>query len=169
MKQSEQAQARVWRAGVPTAPDVDAMMARWGSVKIGDVIAHSEIERAIGARRSTDRYQTVVTAFRRRLERDQNVVLGAVPGVGYKVLSDAERVDAGYGKLATSGRAVRRAGTLAQGVESQDLTPEYRARATHLVAVSATIAGAMRTQAKRLARDLSGIRKVTAEQEGAGR
>lgn len=87
---------RVLSKGVPCGPDVRKLLDAFGAPQPGDQIEHTEVEDALGTiRYRSERYKTVVAAWRKTLLEKHNVDLQAVPGVGYRALNDEERVDAG--------------------------------------------------------------------------
>jgi hypothetical protein len=149
----------IWAAGVPTAPDVDALLQSFPLTSPGDEILHENIEKRLGGlSRRTFRYKTILDALRKKLERERNIILGAMPGRGYVVLDNNERVDAGSAKMQHAGRAARRAAVLSSGASRKDLDAEHRAKQDHLTVVSASIIGAMRTQARALNAELKGLK-----------
>jgi hypothetical protein len=151
----------MWNAGVPTEPDVRRLDEAFPALEIGDVIQHEAIEAVLGIGRKTFRYKTVVNAWRRRMEAERNIVLGAVIGEGYRVLTDAERVECGGGKLRSAGRATTRAATLVTGADRAKLPPELQAKADHVSAAAASILGALRLQAKALNTQLREVQRLT--------
>ncbi len=85
-------------AGMPTKPDVDRLMEHFGIPKEDQLLPWGDIEGVIGHRRGTHRFATVLSAWRRRLFREHNVVLDSVPGEGLVALSPDGRVEFGVRK-----------------------------------------------------------------------
>jgi len=152
--------ATIWGAGVPTEPDVKAIVAKFAPFAVGDLLTHDALETVTNTKRGTHRYRTIITALKRHTERECGLVLGAVAGTGYKVLDDCERVDMGLGKLHSAGRASMRAVTVVSGTDKASMPAEYRIRADHVTACAATVVGAMRTQSKALRDELQGVKRI---------
>jgi len=161
MKKRKIAQGVIWSAGIPTAPDVDAILEKYRLTCPGDGVRHDQIESLLNIKRNTHRYRSIITAVKRRLERERNLILAAMPGIGFTVLDNNERVDAGSNKMHMAGRAARRAVVLANGATRTELDAEHQAKADHMVVVSATILGALRTQARELNIKLEGLKRLT--------
>jgi hypothetical protein len=140
----------VFSAGVPTAPDVDKLVSVFGDLPEGRVIQWAEIEQATGLFRGTNRFGTVVDAWRKRIERDSNIILGAVAGTGLKVLDRRERCELGGAKLKSGLRSTRRGGAVVAKTDRTGLPAEVVRAADHVVRISAMIVGVAATEAKRL-------------------
>ena len=81
--------------GLPTAMDVRQLVETFGQSPIeGREITHEEVERVIGVARSASRYKSVTGAWRRHMLAEHNVDVGAVAGVGFRILRPDERVTA---------------------------------------------------------------------------
>jgi len=128
---------------------------------MGDLLTHEQLEATIGTARNGARYRTVLAAFRRNVETDLNLVLGADPGRGLKVLTDSERVGCGVGKVRSSGRAIVRATTLVSGADRRNLGAEDAARADHVGQLANRIMQTMRTQAKELRLELVEVKRLS--------
>lgn len=88
--------SRMFFAGMPTEPDVKKLREHFSELPEGLEIPHEEIETCIAAKRDQSRYRTIVTAWRKSLLNQNNVELGSVAGVGYKVLTPGERLRHNY-------------------------------------------------------------------------
>ena len=64
-----------FRDGMPTGPDVTALMKRWPELKVGDHIPYANVERVIGVAHRGKRWRSITNAWRRRLKRDHQLVL----------------------------------------------------------------------------------------------
>ena len=80
--------------GIPTKLDVDKLIQRFGIPEENATFTWEEIAETIGQEKGTYRFKTVVTAWRRQLEQDHNVLLFA-PGqnVGLTVADANTRID----------------------------------------------------------------------------
>jgi hypothetical protein len=91
--------------GMPSGPDVRKLLDAFGALQPGLQITHAEMEDAlVTVRYGSQRYKTVVAAWRKTLLDRHNIDIQSVPGIGYRVLNDEERVDAG---LSGSKRGLR--------------------------------------------------------------
>jgi hypothetical protein len=84
--------SKAYFGGLPTAIDVRKLSDSFGEPDVGRTITHEEIEAALGIEHASNRYRTVVLSWRRKLLSESNIELGAVPGVGFKVLAADERI-----------------------------------------------------------------------------
>lgn len=146
----------------PTAPDVDRLAAM--AYVEGATITHAEIEEAIGEWRGSKRYQTVVGAWKRRMLRERNIVLAAVPGVGYEVLLPGQRVTAGASLREQAVRRARLGQRILRGTDTARLTPEERAVWDHEAKVGAAVIAVGRTSM----RQVEASAKLAALAEKAG-
>src|SRR5574343_393784 len=78
--------------GVPTKIDVDKLMDLFKRFKEGDIIPYTDVESVGSVTRNTGRYGSVVSAWRRRMMREANALLIAVPNEGYRIETPAERM-----------------------------------------------------------------------------
>lgn len=129
--QKDAAQGTVFLGGVPTDVEVRDLRSRWpeSEMKPGDVIPYEVVEEMIGAKRHTSRWASVTGRWRKIVERETpHLVVGTERGVGFKVLSAAEKLDLSETKLDTAARAVRRSYKVAARVEVKELDDDERAR-----------------------------------------
>ena len=77
--------------GKPTSADVRRIR---GALKFseGVIISHQQIEAIVEEDWRSQRYRTITSALRRKL-KDDDIYLEALPGIGFKVLNDADRVE----------------------------------------------------------------------------
>lgn len=136
--------------GIPTEIDVNALISAFGVPAIGQIITHKRIEAVVCVDHNECRYKTVVAAWRRKLEREHNIIFRAVPGNGYEVLDSRGRVDLCGKKYKSGLRSVRRSSSIAMRTERGTLTPEETAVLDHIVKVNATIHSIAATEARKL-------------------
>ena len=95
--------------GIPTAPDVKRLDDAYGSLSVGQKLQWGELASVVGESPGTYRFRTIVTQWRRKLDRDRNIIMGAVRGEGLEVLDGHGRaVHVGVGfksGMRKSGRA----------------------------------------------------------------
>lgn len=105
----------VFRGPVPTDIDVGKLRARWPEhcLIVGQVVLHSDIETLLNLLRDTNRYRNVVKRWRDRIESETgHLILGAVPGIGYRVLDNRGKIDLADSKIRTAGKYAHRAHTV---------------------------------------------------------
>ena len=136
--------------GIPTEIDVLALINAFGVPSVGEIIQHERIESVVCVEKNKYRYKTVVAAWRRKLEREHNIILRAVPGTGYEVLDSKGRVDLSGNKYKYGLRAVRRSASIALRTDRSTLKKEDEAVLDHIIRVSATIQTVAATEARKL-------------------
>lgn len=140
----------VFNSGVPTEPDVRKLMDAFGAMQEGAVISYADISAIIGSPSKSFRFATVVNAWRKRLYREQNVVLCAVAGVGLKVADPDLRVNLAGAKYKSGIRHIRRAGDVSASTDRARLSPEAAKAADHLNRVASSVMLAAATEARKL-------------------
>ncbi len=136
--------------GIPTAPDVQALIDEFPSIAEGDFIPYGDIEEIIKVEHGSGRFISVTTAWRKKLFQEQNLLLKAVPGEGYQVLDPAGRVDFSGKKFVSGLRFVKRAGTVAGMTERSFLTTEQTKTLDHIVNTAAMIKLTSNLEARKL-------------------
>jgi hypothetical protein len=125
--------------GIPTKVDVDALVAAIGVPEAGTEIKHDDIAKIINQPVRSYRYCTVVSAWRKRLERENNVLLQALTGVGYVSLNASGRVAVAASKYKCSLRQVERSGKIAAKTDRKTLTDEEKRACDHIQNTSAAL------------------------------
>ena len=102
-----------------TSPVVRTLMEKYGEAERGTVIKHFDLEQAIGAIRSTNRFRTCASAWKRAMLREKAILCKAVPGTGYELLPANEQ-------MKEAGRYVRQAARrVFRGLDVAQRTPEH--------------------------------------------
>lgn len=78
--------------GMPTTVDVDRLIEAFGVPDAGALIPYEDVESALTLSRQQARFRTVTNAWRRRLEREHNLVIEAETNKGFLVLTNRDRV-----------------------------------------------------------------------------
>lgn len=115
--------------GIPIAPDVDRLMTI--AFEVGQVYRHEDLAAVIDESSVSGRYRSVISALKKRLRRERNLDLQSVTGLGYKVLDDNERVDAGIKDLSRSVRNVAKAADRMAAANTEKLDDLHRAQKEH--------------------------------------
>lgn len=95
-----------WETGMPTKPDVDALMKYWPEPKVGDVMTYDDVSVLIGCDWKSARFKSVTQVWRNRMQ-EKGVILECRAGEAFYVAS-ADQVSANtYGVLSSIGRKAR--------------------------------------------------------------
>ncbi len=108
--------------GVPTKPDVDMLVRKYGVPAEGTVIGFVDIADCIGVPVDSSRFRTVVHSWRRLLIREHNVLLVAEGDKTFKAANPEERMRYASGKIAGGRKAIGRAIVVAHGTDAKRLT-----------------------------------------------
>lgn len=136
--------------GIPTGPDVDRLMQAFGVPQEGTVITWLEVEAAIGSNRDSSRFQTVLQAWRWRLEKENKVWLKTLKGVGVEVADPGKRLHQGGTWVRSGFRSLRRASGLAANTDRTRLTETQRQVREHQMLLAAKLSLARRCESKAL-------------------
>jgi hypothetical protein len=140
----------IFSAGVPTGPDVDRLIAKFGTPEEGTVVPYREIVAVLGVKRGSGRWMSVIEAWKKKLRRESNIELKAVVNVGFECLDPHKRVDYAGSKYKGGLRAITRSADLARNTRPQALTQRELRVQTHLIMVAAAIQLAAATEAKKI-------------------
>lgn len=88
----------------------------------GKNVLHEELERVLDLTRDQSRYRSVTGRWRRLLQEQHGIVLKAVQGEGFRVLTEAEKVSKATGQIEGIGRAIIRTGKTLQTVDTSKLS-----------------------------------------------
>jgi hypothetical protein len=143
-----------FNGGIPTEPDVRKLMDAFGVPNEGALFSHESISRIIECDPKSHRYRSVTTAWRKKLEHEHNVVLIAVPGIGYKVGTPDDRVEHGHGKLRSGQRITRRAYRVIGTTDLSRATPANRKQAERDLSVAKAIMTAARIESRKFRPEL---------------
>ena len=133
-----EAKVKVLNGGVTTQFDVKKLLEQFPT-NPGDLIEHDDIARVIGAPWKSSRYGAVVTAWKKALVRERNVDVEAVPGVGYRVLKDVERMKSAGGNFVRGARQFKRADDKLTRVAAEKLPADARKSYDHLKQLATTM------------------------------
>mgnify|MGYP001320418575 CR=1 FL=1 len=140
-----------FNGGVPTDPEVNDLMEEIGVPRPGDIIPYTRIEAIIKTTRKRARWISVTTAWRKRLDRDHNILLKAVPNEGFEVLDNSGRVNFGGKLYKESLRRMGRAVKVVSTTDRSGLNDDEKRAADHIQKTGAQL----RLVAQTAARDLS--------------
>lgn len=136
--------------GLPTKIDVDKLMELFKQFKEGDIIPYIAVEQHGSITRHTGRYGSVVSSWRRRLMREENVLLIAVANEGYRIAPPAERMNYSANQTFQGRRRIMRASVIASATDPGRLSDEHKRLRDHLQALPARLRLAELTAPKQL-------------------
>jgi hypothetical protein len=138
--------------GIPTRTDVEVLIKTYGDPAEGELIPWDSLASTLCLDRVKNRlrFQTVIAAWRRRLEREANIYFVADPGVGLVVTDPHNRVGLSHSYHKRSLRSATRAGAIAAGTDSTRLTPEEKRANDFYQRIPALFRMASVTEAKKL-------------------
>lgn len=142
--------ASTFNRGIPTEPDVKAIEDAVGVPAVGSVVTYETLEKILRIDRGAPRFKTVVSAWRKRLFRDLNILIGAVSGTGLQVLDGHGRATASGGIFKHGLRRIARAGVIAERTETEGLNAEDRRTIDHVRGSAAALRLLAATKAKEL-------------------
>lgn len=125
--------------GVPTKPDVDKLLERFGVPDPGTEISYTDIVRVITCERGSFRFASVTNAWRKILDRNHNIILRAIPGKGFAAMTSADRVLYCGSKYKSGLRHVARSASVAERTNRTGLTENQTRSLDHLSRVGAAI------------------------------
>jgi hypothetical protein len=140
-----------FNGGISTEPEVNDLIEQIGIPVPGDQISYLRISEIIKVKKGTSRWSSVVSAWRKKLERQHNVILGAVPNEGYEVLSNSGRVNLGGKFFKESLRRMGRAVKVVTSTDRAGLSDDEVKAAEHIQKTGASLRLAAQTAARQLA------------------
>lgn len=146
--------------GIPTAPDVEKLIAKIGIPEIGRLISYSEIAETISVEFGQSRFRTVSDAWRGQLYRQHNLVLEAVAKTGFRVLDGSQRITHSSKRFKRGLKGIRRAGDIASKTSVVGLSPDELKARDHVASVATSLQLAAAVQARKLREIPSDTKRV---------
>lgn len=142
----------VFRGGVPIYPDLKRLLDRYATPDEGASIGYDDIASVIGASPSSSRFRTVVSAWRRALERPPHVrrLVAHPESRAYHVLAGDDHVRHAARKIDLSVRAAGRQVRSLSWIESSRLSEIGRAAHAVALAKGSAVLFARQRDARRL-------------------
>lgn len=141
---------KLFGGGLPTKIDVDELLNRFGTPQPGTLIRYGDIEEVIGVEKGTYRWGSVIAAWRRRLERDHDLILKARAGEGFDVLDAHGRVHFAADKHRSGMRAFARAASVAERTDRSELSSEERGALDFVAKIGGVVRTAVANERKRI-------------------
>ena len=85
-------QAKIFGGHMPTDIDVEKLNQEFGVPTEGQKLLYSDLEKCLGTSKSTSRFRSVLSAWRRLLDKKHNLLLKAIPNIGFEVMTPTMRV-----------------------------------------------------------------------------
>lgn len=152
--------SELFLGGIPTAPDVEKLLAALGVPQIGQVITYSQVSQVIALDANQSRFRTVTTAWRSQLYRTHNLLLEAVTRTGFRVLDGSQRVTHSSKRFKRGLKVIRRAGDIASKTAVAGLTPDELKARDHVASVATSLQLAAAVQARKLRELPAEIKRV---------
>ena len=118
--------------GIPTDIEVKLLSDRFGVPKQGQIIKYDDITDVIKVQRTESRWGSVVSAWRKKLERENNIILTAVKNLGFEALTSSGRVDFSAKVFKQAIKRTGRAATIASKTNRKELSESERKVCDHI-------------------------------------
>jgi hypothetical protein len=141
---------KMFDGGLPTSPDVDKLIEKYGVPGDGFTVEYDELAELIEAPVGSNRFRGVIARWRRRLERDHNVLLEAMWGSHYQYAGPKRRVDICGSQFKAGARKVEKAGVRAQRTEKAELNQDEIRTLDHVALNAAAFRAARLSMPKQL-------------------
>ena len=135
---------------VPTDAEVEQLRERYGAPAEETLITYDELMELLQIERHATRFKSVISAWRRKLYREYNVLLKCEPSVGYIVQDNHGRVDTSSRRFKAGLRRVSSATDIVMRTDREGMTTEERRHCDAIISVGATMRLATATEAKKL-------------------
>lgn len=157
VQQSEAMKLIPFKRGIPTKLDVEKLIKRFGVPIVGSVIEYADIEKELGTHRRSHRFGSVVTAWRKRLDRENNLVLAGNRMGGFEVLTAKRRVSYSSAGFKIGMKKVLRSADIACRTNVDELDAGERRVVDHIVQTSGLLQSVAHSAAKELGKPKLGI------------
>jgi hypothetical protein len=122
---------KLFFGGMSTDTELGKLMDIFSEAVPGTLITHDEIESAIGVRRDSNRYWTVLTRWKRAMFSKCNLEVASRKGEGYVVMTPAERVQKASDDTRKINNEVRRVHYRFAAIPRSGLSDQDIRRADH--------------------------------------
>ena len=121
--------------GLPTGPDVKDLLDKYGTPGYGVKIFYSDIYKLLQLdptkEKDRNRFKTVTNAWRKRLEKEHNIVTRALRGEAFQVMNASERVKDVAAHLVSGGRKIRKGAIRSRKIPLKEMTARDRVYNEH--------------------------------------
>lgn len=116
----------------------------------GDVYQHPDIAHIAECDYPSNRYASVISAWRKRLLREINIDVEVIVGIGYRVLEENERVSVGIKDFSQAVRQVGRSAERIARADTKKLDDMRRRQQDHAVRLTREIAESGRKASRQI-------------------
>jgi hypothetical protein len=143
---------RMFFAGIPTRPDVEKLISKFGIPEEGRLFRWDEISETIDIDRikQASRFRTVCEMWRKRLEREHNIILISESGVGLIAATPHDRVVVSGQKIKRSIRGLGKAERVLVTTDRARLNEDDKREYDFKIRLVATLRLTANTEVKRL-------------------
>jgi hypothetical protein len=138
----ETRKSSVFFGGIPTEPDVNKLLEEINvkEMKPGETVPYSDVGIVIGQRVGTSRWRSVTNAWRKRLEKDYNIIIGCKSfEKAFCILTEGGKVNLSGRKLRSAVTMARRSYKISGYVDVKKLTEAEKKDYEHFTLKSANI------------------------------
>jgi hypothetical protein len=126
------------KGGATTEPEVNALLDKFGTPAPNQQIKYAEIEEVIGIKWDQRRWKTITQVWRKKLEKNHNVILKPVfRGEAFQCLNDSGRINLGVTYLNGGLDKIVRGSEVVIKTPRQSLTDEEKRLADHILKCAA--------------------------------
>jgi len=148
-----QAKMKIFLAGIPTEPDVRALMDKFNDYTIGNEVLYTDIAELIRVEVRSCRFEVVLSSWRKRIRKEENVTFKRI-GDRIRFLAEMERVQEGAAAFRQGAKKqIRAYGDIAM-VRTEKLDELARKKADHIKRVMEKHLESQRGVAKEIAETL---------------
>ncbi len=130
---SEETKSNLFFGGIPTAPDVDALIEEFGVPEIGVLISYSNISKVIGVPKDKNRFKSVTDAWKKRLDIKHNVIIEAIRNNGFKALSPSGRVGLGSRQIKSAVKKINNTTRILVRTDKKNLSDSEKLFTEHII------------------------------------
>jgi hypothetical protein len=124
--------------GVPTDIEVKKLFEQIGLPNPGTVILYSQIEAIIGIKRNAPRWSSILSAWRKKLRRNNFIYTKAIKNEGLRVMTGPEQLIYGEDGIKRSIKAMESFAHAIVAIQPDRLSDGERQRADHAVVVASS-------------------------------
>ena len=135
--------------GDPIKPALDRLMDQIKPQE-GEVYQHPDIAHVAGCEYPSARYNGIVQSWKKRLLRELNVDIEAVVCIGYRVLTDNERVGVGIHDFSRSVRHMGKSAERIARADAKKLDDNHRKQQDHAVRLTQELVNSGRKASRQI-------------------
>lgn len=118
---------KIFSGGIPVRPDVERLK-KAISIEPGELIEHSVIEKVLGLNRKMNRYRTIISSWRKTIEREYLLRLDGEAGVGYRVLNPEQAVSRSAKDIDYITNQTRKAAVRVEMIDTTELPEQSKSQ-----------------------------------------